>query len=68
MKEESVRRLLRRLEWSGGLTRSDIMRQLHDLDDPGVDVEGLYLGLVGGRVYFGIEEVIDSIPRSVWEP
>lgn len=68
MKEETVRRLLKRLDWTGGLTRDDIMRQLRDLDDEGVDLEGLYLGLVGGRVYFGPEEAIDSIPRSAWEP
>lgn len=67
MKEESVRRLLKRLDWTNGLTRGDIMRQLHDLEDPEVDVEGLYFGLVGGRLYFGVEEAIDSIPRSVWE-
>lgn len=68
MKEESVRRLLQRLDWSGGLTRVDIMRQLHNLEDADIDVEGLYFGLVGGRVYFGPEEAIDSIPRSTWEP
>ena len=68
MKEESVRHLLKRLDWTGGLTRVDIMRQLHDLEDVSIDVEGLYFGLVGGRVYFGPEEAIDSIPRSSWEP
>lgn len=68
MKEESVRRLLRRLDWAGGLTRDDMMRQLHDIEDEEVDVEGLYFGLVGGRKYFSVEEAVDSIPRSVWEP
>lgn len=68
MKRESVRRLLKRLDWTGGLTRDDIMRQLHDLEDTDVDLEGLYLGLAGGRVYFSPEEAVDSIPGSVWEP
>jgi len=67
MKEESVRRQLKRLDWTGGLRRDDIMRQLHDLEDPDIDLGGLYFGLIGGRVYFGPEEVIDSIPRSFWE-
>lgn len=68
MKEESVRRLLKRLDWAGGLTRDDIMRQLHELEDVNIDLESLYLSLVGGRVYFGPEEAVDSIPRSIWEP
>lgn len=68
MKQDAVRRLLVRLDWTGGLTRDDIMRQLHDLRDVEVDLEGFYFSLVGGRVYFSPEEAIDSIPRSVWEP
>ncbi len=68
MKEEPVRRLLKRLDWTGGLTRDDIMRQLHDLEDADVNLEDIYFGLMGGRVYFGPEEAIDSIPRSSWEP
>lgn len=68
MKEETVRRLLKRLDWEGGLTRDDIMRQLAALDDEEVDLEGLYFGLSGGRKYFGVEEALDSIPRSTWEP
>lgn len=67
MKKEAVRQILKRLDWSGGLTRGEIMRQLHDLEDAEIDVEGLYFGLVGGRKYFGVEEAIDSIPRSVWQ-
>ncbi len=68
MKEEAVRAVLKRLNWEGGLTRDDIMRQLRDLEDPDIDLEALYFGLVGGRVYYGPEEAIDSIPRSVWKP
>lgn len=67
MKEEDVRRLLTRLDWKGGLTRDDIMRQLRNLENAGIDLEDLYLGLMGGRVYFGPEEAIDSVPDSVWE-
>lgn len=68
MKEQSVRRLLKRLDWDDGLTRDDIMRQLRNLGDVEVDLQSLYLGLTGGRKYFGPEETIDSIPSSVWEP
>ena len=32
MKEESVRRLLKRLDWTNGLTRGDIVSQKHELD------------------------------------
>lgn len=37
------------------------MRQLHDLEDADVDLDDIYFGLMGGRVYFGPEEAIDSI-------
>jgi hypothetical protein len=67
MKQEQIRRLLEGLDWSGGLTREAIMRQLQ----PGatdVDLEALYLGLQGGRKFFGAEEALDSIPYTYWDP
>lgn len=67
MKREAAKRFLERLDWEGGLTRDDLMRQVRDLEVTEVDLEALYLNLVGGRVYFSAEEAISSIPESVWE-
>ena len=67
MKKEAVLRFLQQLNWEGGLTRDDLMRQVRDLKNKDVDLETLYLNLVGGRVYFSAEEAIGSIPESVWE-
>jgi len=67
VKKEAARRFLEQLDWEGGLTRDDLMRQARNLEVTDIDLEALYLNLVGGRVYFSAEEALSSIPESVWE-
>lgn len=68
MKQEQIRQLLEGLDWSGGLTRQEVMRELQPIVAAEVDLEGLYLALEGGRKFFGAEEALDSIPNTYWEP
>jgi hypothetical protein len=71
MKQEQIRQLLEGLDWSGGLTRQEVMRELQPLAQntaaADVNLEGLYLALQGGRKFFGAEEALDSIPNTYWE-
>lgn len=68
MKPEQIRQLLEQLDWGDGLTRQEVMRRLQPIDDSDVDLESLYLALEDGRKYFGVEEAVDSIPETYWEP
>ena len=68
LNQRKTSEILSRLDWSGGLTRDDIVRLVQQTDDMDAsDLIRLFRSLPEGRRFERFEEAVEAVSPMSWE-
>ncbi|MBI2863340.1 MAG: hypothetical protein HYX94_02105 [Chloroflexi bacterium] len=68
LNQRTTSEVLSRLDWYGGLTRDDILKQIQQTDDMDAsDLVRLFRSLPEGRRFETFEEAVEAVLPSNWE-